>query len=462
MATLILALVTGNLGGAAQAGFTAGVKNGSNVMGSGTSFLTATKGGATHCTSVPSGNTVPATSTFSCNGEQLPTSLPSNGATSTVTLTATGTAPFTGASYTPSTCGPVQQANSVDSTNPMIVRGAMTFNQQQITKLPGDNTMSYKGTNGYSVNTVSSAGLQTFSAGVWFRTSTAGGSLFSWSTAPSVVATGHYDREVYLTSTGALAFATYPNNAAQVVTSPSTYTDDAWHFVAVTAQSAVTSNTSAIALYVDGQSVASKTFSGTQAAEATTTGYWHLGQGIATGTGYTGYTGTTNGYYNGYLGNFFVMKYSLTAAQIADLWNSTHITVFRTKIANLNAADYWYLDDSGNTTFAGPYPVIGSQDPCAHFQVTVANGSKCVYPKQATSCPALTSTYTLDKLGKSGTVAIDPSTTSAAQTLVTSVARDTSFNSTFDTGLILLLPVTVTENGFTQSFVWGSNKTIIG
>src|ERR1700709_2061325 len=78
------------LSGSALAGFTAAVKNTGSTAGSGTDFLTATNGGV-QCTSVPSGSTIPSTTSFPCAGSQFPSTVPATGSgTGTETLTASG------------------------------------------------------------------------------------------------------------------------------------------------------------------------------------------------------------------------------------------------------------------------------------------------------------------------------------------------------------------------------------
>jgi hypothetical protein len=454
-ATITLILLTGVGTNTAQAGFSASVSS-SNIAGSGTSFLTAKKQGGTQCTSVPSGRTIPDKTVFPCSGEVMPTGSYAS-SSATVALSQNGTVPFTRADFRVDGCAPVNQVNSIDTGDHMMAHGGITFNQNGPTNVPGVNSTTYR-SSAYSSNVLSSTGPQTFSAGIWFRTTTAEGALFGWSTSPSANLAGHYDRSVYLTSAGKLAFATYPQSAAQIITSPNSYNDNTWHYVVATAQSGVTASSSKITLNVDGVDVATSTFNSPTAAE-NSVGYWHIGQSfVSTSDGYTG-----NGrFFTGQLSNFAVFNnVLLSGTQINNLYNAGHITTFRNRVMSYGATDYWFLGDTGLTTFAGPYPVVGNQDICSHFNVTVGTDTKCLHPSLGTACPALSSDYTYATIGKAPTVALDPSTPSAPQNVITRMARNDAFNPSYDTGLILLMPTTINEYGFNQTFVWASNRTII-
>jgi hypothetical protein len=454
-ATITLILLTGVGTNTAQAGFSASVSS-RNIAGTGTSFLTPKKSGDPQCTSVPTGSTVPDKTVFPCSGELMPTGSYTS-ASATVVLSYTGTVPFTSADFKVDGCAPVNQVNSVDTGDHMMAHGGITFNQPGPTNVPGVNATTYR-SSAYSSNVISATGPQTFSAGIWFKTSVAEGALFGWSKSPSVTSTGHYDRSVYFTAEGKLAFATYPQSTAQIITSPASYNDNNWHYVVATAQSGVTASTSKITLNVDGVDVATNTINSAVAAESNV-GYWHIGQSfVSTSDGYTG----NARFFNGVLSNFAVFdNVLLNNTQIENLYGAGHISTFKSRVASYGATDYWVLTDTGLTTFGGPYPIVGNQDICSHFNMTVGVGTKCLHPSQDTACPALSSNYTYATIGKAPAAALDPAKSSTPQNVLTRMGRNSSFNASYDTGLILLMPTTINEYGFKQTFVWASNRTII-
>jgi hypothetical protein len=105
--------------------------------------------------------------------------------------------------------------------------------------------------------------------------------------------------------------------------------------------------------------------------------------------------------------------------------------------------------------------VLGATSPCTQVRATVGTSSKCAYPASASACPAQSSTNLLSGLVAAGTLALTPSTPSTAQTLTTTVSEDTSYNTLYDQGLHLLVPVPITETPFSQSFTWSTNATVI-
>ncbi|PPI23821.1 LamG domain-containing protein [Rathayibacter sp. AY1B5] len=123
------------------------------------------------------------------------------------------------------------------------------------------------GTNQYLSTPLELRNPGTFSTEIWFKTTNAGGKLFSFSagaTAPG----GQYDRHTYIGADGKLVFGVY-NGAAQTITSPRAVNDGLWHHVVSTL-----SPTAGVALWVDGVKVASN--SSYRTAE-NTTGTWKIG-----------------------------------------------------------------------------------------------------------------------------------------------------------------------------------------
>lgn len=461
-AVTVACLVASSL---AYSGFTASVKNTNNAIGTGTSFLTVNRDNSyDECSSVPSGSTIPATASFSCSPEQFPSTPVTANGKSTIKLTQSGTIPFTSATYQAGqSCAPVKLDNNSVSSNVFLNRGGISYNQPAPTGLAGINTIKLNGINGYVANVSSAAGLQNFSLGIWFKTTdTTAGPLFSWSTAVTDQYTGHYDRGLYLTSAGKLAFSTYGGNAARTVTSTTNYNDSAWHYAVVTGQSNVTSSTSRLIMYVDGAQQANTTFNTATVAETTSTGYWHVGQAVMTTS--DGYSGSGN-YFKGNISNFTAEDSVWTLAQVQNLYNAGTYTTFASRMSTLAPENWWILGDTGRTTFTGPYPVIGTQNPCDHILVTVGTSDgKCLFPVSSSPCATITSgdtgTNTLTALANAPAVALAPSTSTVTITITNNLVRANNF-SPFDSGLRLLIPLTITETGFqTTTFVWGSNVTV--
>jgi hypothetical protein len=89
-----------------------------------------------------------------------------------------------------------------------------------------------------------------------------------------------------------------------------------------------------------------------------------------------------------------------------------------------------------------PYAGSDTSGFCGKVDVTIYNGTKCVYPSQTGACPALSNTYTLATLGTS------------ALSLSNSVAAGATTNYTFTLGLDST--ATNADQGLsaTDSFAW--------
>lgn len=407
--------------------FTASVDNPAASIGSGYMFLTATSGSTTQCTSVTAGP-VPTTATFACTGSQMPAA---GASSSAETLTASGSASFSSATYAAASCAPQALSNTAASADPMLVRGNVAFGQSG--PLSG-TALQVDGSTALAADVVQSAAPTTFSIGVWFKTSTASGGLLGFSDSPSGAAVANGDRFLALDASGHVVFS----EGGTAATSPATYLNGLWHqAVAVSSVNSGGKHYNAT-LYVDGVAVA--TSSGSETAYS---GYWQIGLAGAPGAAT---------YLNGVLAHPVVFPTTLTAAQVGSLYAPP--TSEAASVTAIGATDYWPLADTGSTTFAGPYPVIGATSPCSQADITVGTATKCVFPASASPCAAPASPVTA--LVAAGTLSLPP----GSQTLTTTGAPGTGYVS-FDTGLRLLIPVTIAENGFTQTFTWSSNVEVI-
>ncbi|TCK66155.1 LamG domain-containing protein [Curtobacterium sp. PhB136] len=162
-------------------------------------------------------------------------------------------------------------------------QGTMTAATPSPNACPRDPGSSYVLNGGTSFVSTPTAvkNPTTFSEEVWFKTTVAGGLLIGFG-SNQVAVSGQHDRQIYLNTSGQLVFGAY-NNAVQVVTSPASYNDGAWHHV-VSTMSAATG----MRLYADGVLVASNT---AYTLPENATGYWRVGYDTT-----TGWPGTANNY----------------------------------------------------------------------------------------------------------------------------------------------------------------------
>jgi signal peptidase I len=147
------------------------------------------------------------------------------------------------------------------------------------------------------------ASTNTFTEEAWFRTTTGGGKIAGWGNVRNTASTT-YDRHLYLSDTGTLYFGVNPSSKT-VISSPGTYLDGRWHYVAATL------GTNGMHLYVDGVEVAANT--GVTTAGTAYSGYWRTGFDAL--TGWT--AAPTNPWFTGDLDEVAFYTTTLTAAQIA-------------------------------------------------------------------------------------------------------------------------------------------------
>jgi hypothetical protein len=458
VAFLTVSLVVANSG--AQSGFTGSINNPTNSFGSGTLFLKAAREGTTQCTSEPSSNKIDDTDSFVCSSDQFPSVPTAALGTSNVDLSNPGTMGAISSTYKARSCGPVSVADNRNAANPMLSRGSTSFNQPGPDKLSySNNSIRLNGNNASSlININPTAPLQNFSLSMWFKTDTASGALFSWSPAASDKISGLYDRSVYFTSNGSLAFSTFSGSARTITSSGVNYANNGWHHVVATAQSNVTTSTSQTTLYVDGAVVASATHDTPTVARATANGYWHVGQGnITTADGFSG-SGTT---FKGSVSNFAVQPSVYTAANVTNLYSATTFNTYSSRVLAFGPQSYWYFTDTGTVTYAGPYPVIGASNPCTHVNISVGTTTSCIFPYNgAAPCGALSKN--VSELAAAAAVPMVSPAPGSTQRITVQIQRNDNYNSDFDTGLKLSVPIVITQKGFQNTtFTWRGNVTVI-
>ncbi|GAA0986092.1 hypothetical protein ENKNEFLB_00764 [Nocardioides aquaticus] len=154
------------------------------------------------------------------------------------------------------------------------------------------------------------AGPGTFSAGIWFKTSsTRGGRLIGFGNGTGTDESGSYDRHLYLTNTGRVVFGVYPN-AIRTVESSTGLNNNTWHYAVGTL-----SPGTGLRLYVDGVLVDSDT---SVSAAENFTGQWRIGWDNLT----TWPQAPTSEYYQGSLAWASVHTSVLSQAQVTAIWNA--------------------------------------------------------------------------------------------------------------------------------------------
>jgi hypothetical protein len=183
-----------------------------------------------------------------------------------------------------------------------IYRSGTTKGQPGIPRGESDRAVFFDGSSGLVTSAARFSNPRTFSVEAWFRTTTTrGGKLIGFGSAQAGWST-RYDRHVYMTDLGHLAFGAYSGGRTHTVTSPGSYNDGNWHHVVATL------GAGGMVLYVDGLAVGANPNTGAEAFD----GYWRVG-----GDSLTGWPGRpTSSYFRGTIDEVAVYDYALTAAQV--------------------------------------------------------------------------------------------------------------------------------------------------
>ncbi len=111
------------------------------------------------------------------------------------------------------------------------------------------------------------AGLNTFTVEIWFRTTTTrGGKLIGFGLARTG-ASSQYDRHLYMTDAGRIVFGVYPGGF-QALSSTAAYNDGNWH------QAVGQVGSGGMKLYVDGELLATN---GAITVAESYSGWWRVG-----------------------------------------------------------------------------------------------------------------------------------------------------------------------------------------
>jgi signal peptidase I len=168
-----------------------------------------------------------------------------------------------------------------------------------------DRAVTFDGSRGAMWTTQAVTNPQTFSVQAWFQTSTTvGGKLIGFGNGADGAASTQYDRHVYMTNAGKLAFGVY-NGTYYTVTTPASYNDGRWHLV-----SATYSSSTGMRLYVDGGLVVT----GSAPSAENFTGYWRIGYDVV----HAAWPGAPQtGWFAGSMAHVGIFNSVLTAEQVA-------------------------------------------------------------------------------------------------------------------------------------------------
>jgi hypothetical protein len=226
----------------------------------------------------------------------------------------------------------------------------------------GGSAITGNGTTGWLETANQITNPQVFTQLAWFKTTTSG-SIISFSGHHGTAGGAPYawDRMIYVSAGGHVVAGVYPGSE-QVIVSPNTYNNGAWHMAAVTLSPA------GFFLYVDGSLVASNTsVTSTQAYN----GYWHIGWSIA--HRYTWPHAPSTDYWPGSLAGVSVLPTALSASQIHALYNSSNFAAYSSNVLALSPSSYWPLQEIATPptsafTFATP-----TSGPSGTFVATEKN-----------------------------------------------------------------------------------------
>jgi hypothetical protein len=201
-------------------------------------------------------------------------------------------------------------AGALDSTyrtSGGLYEGGVTFGTPGAVAGDPNTSITLDGSSGYVTSRVTTPDPETFSAGIWFNTTTtSGGMLFGFGDHQTGQS-GNYDRHLYMTDSGQLDWGAW-TGSPQMVTSPGSYNDGNWHYAVATLGPA------GMALYVDGVLVG--TNPNTQAQQFI--GYWRVGY-----DNLNGWPDEPSSFaFGGSLDDFTLYQYQLSAAQVTQLYSA--------------------------------------------------------------------------------------------------------------------------------------------
>ena len=177
----------------------------------------------------------------------------------------------------------------------------------------GSTATTFDGNTGLVTSASQVTGPQTFSAELWFKTTTTdGGKLIGFGNSQTG-SSSNYDRHIYMMNDGQLTFGIY-NNQTVTIETPNTYNDGAWHYaVATYARAAPWRSTSTASLIGTNNTSTAQAYNG----------YWRVGGDNLNGWNLDPWGSNSQGttqphsyYFNGTIADAAVYPTALSAAQI--------------------------------------------------------------------------------------------------------------------------------------------------
>jgi hypothetical protein len=441
LAAVVGAIVLWALSSPTFAALTAAVTNNSSSAGTTSSLLTATDTASSSVDCTSSIAPISSSPTVACSRSTLPASVTSSGTSSLqVTLSSPGGVSPTVASMTASSCGPVSLADQSVASDPMLVRGGVTYAGSG--PFSGSGSLGLDGSSALAadiVGTTNGTLTGTFSEGVWFKTAAgyaSGGALIGFGSSASSVSDTNADKILSLTPSGTVNFAlTTTLGTSNVASSGTSYADGHWHLAVATVST--TLGLTSAKVYVDGTQVAS---GGSLTLLTGYTGYWHAGWSpVPSGSAYLA-------------GNesdaFAVDGTALSAGAITTLAGVSSQTTWNSDLSGDGASQSWGLGDAGTTTFSGTLPVIGSTDPCSMVSMAAGGGAFCVYSPNSLVSACATPTGASKSVAQwvaAGAQSFPATVVGTPAVVTTTLIRGSTYNTTFMPGLRLYVPVVVTE-----------------
>lgn len=171
-----------------------------------------------------------------------------------------------------------------------------------LTRDTTNKAVTLNGTQGRIISSTATAGPQSLTTQIWFKTtSTTGGKLIGFSAG--MANSMSVDRVLYMTNAGKVVFG-IDTATKKIIQSPLSYNDGKWHMAVATLSGLNAS------LYIDGKPVSS---GATTAVPTTASGFW-----VAGGTNFSGWTSQpTSSFFAGSVDEIAIYTKTLTAAQIA-------------------------------------------------------------------------------------------------------------------------------------------------
>ncbi|MGY1807632.1 LamG-like jellyroll fold domain-containing protein [Blastococcus sp. SYSU D00669] len=184
--------------------------------------------------------------------------------------------------------------------------GGITYGVTGPACRPGSGSaVRLDGSSGFLWTTRQYVAPQHLTVQIWFATTTTrGGKLIGFGNGANGAQSSQFDRHVYMTDDGRLAFGIY-DGGYYTVTTPTAYNDGRWHLATGTF-----SPSSGLTFYVDGVLIGTNT--DTDAAE-NTTGYWRVGwDNLGSWPG-----APTSSWFAGSVAHAVVVERVLTADEVA-------------------------------------------------------------------------------------------------------------------------------------------------